>query len=184
MRLRPVIATLGMAGLMLAPAATPASASAAAPVAAVARPAAAAPSEQDAAFLIALRQVNYAEIAAGQIAWRKTTNPAVKDVAAGFLRDHIHLDAALYQTARLLRVYLPETPNAAQQALATRYQRATPAKFDALYLRKQLAGLPAVLDLIERQITLGTDPDVTVLAIQAKAVVESHRALLEAATGA
>jgi hypothetical protein len=53
------------------------------------------PSTHDIAFLKAAHQTNLAVILGGQVAWKKTTDPAVKKLAATLMRDHIHLDAAL-----------------------------------------------------------------------------------------
>ncbi|GAA2703970.1 DUF4142 domain-containing protein [Actinoplanes palleronii] len=156
MLFRRISAALGMAGLLILPA-----------TAAQAEPTAA-----DAAFLKAAHQVNLAEIATGQIAWKKTTDPQVKNVAAALMRDHIHLDADLYRTARVLRVHLPGSPTAEQQALADQYEAAGAASFDKLYLSTQLAGHRKVLRMI-RSADI-TEPSIKELAERAEPVITRH----------
>jgi putative membrane protein len=69
-----------------------------------ATPAQAAPSAQDTRFLRAAHQSNLAEIATGQLAQQKATNPTVRDLGARFVTDHTPLDQALQQTAAALGV--------------------------------------------------------------------------------
>ncbi|AEV87583.1 hypothetical protein ACWT_6571 [Actinoplanes sp. SE50] len=158
MLFRRIPAMLGLAGLLVLPATA----------------AQAAASESDAAFLKAAHQVNLAEIAAGRIAWTKTTDPTVKELAATFLRDHIRMDADLYLTARELRVFLPADPTEEQQALAHRYEVAGTDTFDEYYITTQLAGHRAALRLASDEAANGSDESVKALAAKAVPVIRHH----------
>lgn len=62
-------------------------------------PAAAAPSEQDEAWMVSAHQSNLAEIAAGTAAQEHATTEAVQDMGARLIEDHQALDADLTAAA-------------------------------------------------------------------------------------
>ncbi|MFC7527655.1 DUF4142 domain-containing protein [Actinoplanes sp. GCM10030250] len=163
---RSIFATLGMASSLAGLPATAAQAD---------------PSAQDAAFIRAAHQVNLAEIASGQIAWRKTTDPEVKNLAATFMRDHIHLDADLYKTARTLRIVLPSAPTAEQQALTKRYEAAGADTFDEYYISNELSARREALALTSTQTQKGADPAVKDLAEKAAPMIARHQQMLQKA---
>ncbi|MDI6101615.1 DUF4142 domain-containing protein [Actinoplanes sp. NEAU-A12] len=143
--------------------------------------AAPAPTPRDVAFVHAAHQGNLAEIAAGQVAWKKTTDPVVKNLAATFMRNHIHMDAKLYLTARDLGIRLPNSPTAAQQALTERYAAAAAETFDDYYISTQLTAHRHAHKLIKEQLAGGADPAVKDLAEQAVPIIAEHRKLLREA---
>ncbi|GIF13040.1 DUF4142 domain-containing protein [Actinoplanes teichomyceticus] len=169
MLFRRIPAALGIAGLLCLPATAAQAAE---------------PSEQDAAFLRAAHQANLAEITAGRIAWQKTTDPTVKKLAATFMRDHIHMDAELYLTARRLRVVLPNAPTPEQQALARRYEVAGADTFDEYYIATQLAAHRATIQAAQTQVEEGDDPAVRALARRATQTIAHHQVQLRAAAEA
>ena len=191
MPFRRIVTALGVAGLLVSPAPAwasepapgdvapaPASGVSVAPASTSGVAVAAALSEQDVTFIQAAHQTNLAEITAGRIAWLKTTDPQVKDLAATFMRDHIHLDAALYLTARNLGIRLPSEPNAEQKALTARYEAAGEDTFDDYYITTQLAGHREAVAMLQKQIAEGEDPAIKDLAAKATPVVEGHVQLL------
>ncbi len=176
---------LGIAGLL----ALPAAAQAAAPVRSTAPGQEVASGQeeaggQDADFLKAAHQVNLAEIAGGRTAWAKTTNPQLKTLARTFMVDHIRMDSDLYQTARRLRVILPDAPTAEQQAQAKRYEAAGTDTFDEYYISTQLAGHRAALRMLAEQVDQGIDPSVTELATKATPIVTHHQQMLRSLAAA
>ncbi|MEU8239689.1 DUF4142 domain-containing protein [Actinoplanes missouriensis] len=180
MLFRRIATSLGLAGALLAAAAAPA---ASAPTPAAPTPAPAV-TERDAAFLMAAHQVNLAEIAAGRLAWFKTTDKRVKELAGMFMGDHIRLDAALYGVARQLRVYLPDKPTAEQQALAARYQAAGADTFDEYFVSTQLAAHREALAMVEKAAVESDARSVRNLAEDAVPVIEKHRDHLRAVAAA
>jgi putative membrane protein len=166
---RRILVTLGMVGSLILPGG-PAHA--------------AEPSPQDVTFVRAAHQANLAEIAAGQVAWKKTTDPQVKNLAATFMRNHIHMDADLYKTARSLRIFLPDKPTEEQQALTKRYEAAPAATFDEYYISTQLAAHRETRQLIETQVKKGSQPEVKRLAEQVAPIIAGHQELLRKAAAA
>ncbi|WP_328477550.1 DUF4142 domain-containing protein [Actinoplanes sp. NBC_00393] len=136
------------------------------------------PSAQDATFLRAAYQGNLAEIQGGRIAWQKTTDPAVKSLAASLMRDHIHMNADLYTVARNLKVTLPMEPTAEQKALTERYQAAEATAFDEYYVSTQLAVHREALKMASEQIEEGSEQSVKQLAEDASPIITRHQQTL------
>lgn len=165
MLLRRIATTLAAAGLLVLPATA----------------AVAAPSAQDVGFLRAAHQANLAEIASGRIAWVKSTDETVKNLAATFMRNHIRMDADLTETARQLKVSLPSQPTEEQQALTARYVAADPQAFDEYFISTQLAAHRDAMRRAEEQAKNGADSSVSELAENATPIIASHHELLVAA---
>ena len=142
------------------------------------------PPALDAAFVQAAYQSNLAEIQGGRVAWQKTTDPAVKDLAASLMRDHIHMNADLYQVARDLRIVLPKEPSAEQQALTGRYQAAGADTFDEYFVSTQLAAHREASQLVSGQIDDGNQPLITNFAEAAAPIIERHQDVLRDLAGA
>ncbi|BCJ41843.1 hypothetical protein GCM10010168_75310 [Actinoplanes ianthinogenes] len=166
---RRMTVALGAAGLLLLPA-----------VAAQA----AGSSDRDIDFLRAAHQANLAEIAGGRIAFQKTADPAVKKIAADLMRDHIFMDADLSATARKLRISLPMTPTAEQQALARRYEAAGTDTFDEYYISTQLAAHREAHEMAAAQAEQGDQEAVTDLAEKAVPIISRHQQELRQAAEA
>jgi len=148
-----------------------------APVAASAEPA------LDAGFLRAVHQADLAEIAAGGIARERGVSARVRALGARFVRDHTAIDARLTATARAAGVLLPDTPDAAQLALAKKYQSAPAARFDKLYLRTQLTAHEQAMRAGETELAQGADARVKRLVAYAAPIVKAHHDALTAALG-
>ncbi|BBH70984.1 hypothetical protein ACTI_76690 [Actinoplanes sp. OR16] len=137
-------------------------------------------SDRDADFLRAAHQVNLAEIAAGRLAFTKSADRGVKDLAVMFMRDHIRLDAELTQVARQLRVFLPAVPNEEQQSLARGYAAAGADTFDEYFVTTQLAAHREALTMVRAAAAEADDSAVRDLAAGAAPVVERHHEQLHA----
>jgi uncharacterized protein (DUF305 family) len=169
-----VLAGLLFTGLTVPPAASAASDTSAASGAFVAE---AAP---DTAFLQAVHQADLAEIAAGGIAQERGA-ATVKALGERFVRDHRAIDARLIATARAAHVTLPDTPTAAQLAMVKEYRSAPAAKFDALYLRTQLAAHEQAMQAGATELAQGQDSRVKKLVGYAAPLVKAHHDALTAA---
>lgn len=163
MLIRRIAAVAGVATVLLLPATA----------------AAAAPSDQDTAFLRAAHQSNLAEIDTGRLAQQKGASEQVKDLGARWVADHTKLDAALQDTAEALGVDLPDAPNAEQRALARRYQAASGADFDALWIPTQMDAHMKAMQLGEKELAQGSDAQAKKLAQDSAPVVAAHHELLE-----
>jgi putative membrane protein len=141
--------------------------------------ASAAPSEQDTTFLRAAHQSNLAEIAGGELAQQKGQSQQVKDLGARFVEDHTRLDEALQETAEALDVELPSAPNAEQRALGERYEAASGADFDALFVSTQMDAHMKAMRLGQTEIANGSDAQAKKVAQDAAPVIQQHHELLD-----
>jgi putative membrane protein len=145
--------------------------------------AAAAPSAQDKAFLVAAHQSNLTEIQAGKAALDKSGNGVVRRHGQLFIRDHTRLDADLRKVADALNVDLPSQPSAAQRATLASVSAKSGAAFDAAWLSSQLAGHRQARADGQRELAQGSDAQVKKLAQAAAPVIQMHLDMLEEATG-
>ncbi|GAA3351994.1 hypothetical protein GCM10020358_84160 [Amorphoplanes nipponensis] len=139
----------------------------------------AAPSDQDTAFLRAAHQSNLAEIATGRLAQQQAGSDRVKELGARWVADHTKLDTALRDTAGTLGVDLPDAPNAEQRALARRYQAASGAAFDKLWVPTQMDAHMKAMQLGEKELAQGGDAQAKKVAQDAAPVVAAHHDLLD-----
>jgi putative membrane protein len=167
-RIRVVLVAAGVAALATLPAG----------------PAQAAPSPQDTAFLQAAHQSNLAEITGGTLAQQKGQSQQVKDLGARFVADHTQLDESLRQTATTLGVTLPDRPNPAQQAVAARYQAASGAEFDALFISTQMDAHMEAMRNGRTELARGSDPQAKQVAQASAPVIAAHHDQLNAAARA
>lgn len=143
---------------------------------------AAAPSASDAAFLRAANEVNLAGIAHGRIAFTKTRNAEVKEIAGRFMVDHIRLNAEITEAARKLKVRLDFVPAADQRALSDRYEAASASAFDALYLSTQLELQREAKRIADAQAAGGDDADLKRVAADSAPILAEHQKMLREAT--
>ena len=145
--------------------------------------AAAAPSAQDKAFLVAAHQSNLTEIQAGKAALQKSGNDVVRRHGQLFIRDHTRLDADLRKVAGALNVDLPSQPSAAQRATLASVSAKSGSAFDAAWLASQLTGHRQAKADGQRELSQGSDAQVKKLAQTAAPVIQMHLDMLEEATG-
>ncbi len=131
-------------------------------------------SPQDRVFLAGAHQSNLAEIAAGKLAQSKGQSQAVKDLGKMLVTDHTKLDAAGSKVAAAVNVTLPAKPNAEQQAMQAKLQKASADEFDAMFVAGQLAGHAKAMQLGKAEIASGSDPAVKKAAAAAAPVIAAH----------
>ena len=139
-----------------------------------AAPAAAAPSEQDQAWMVAAHQSNLAEIAAGTAAQENAVSEDVREMAAMLIADHQALDADLTAAAQQFGVQLPGEPSAEQQATLQQVLTNQGEAFDAAWIAAQIDGHRASLAAGQQEIASGSDPAAVALAQAAAPVVQGH----------
>jgi putative membrane protein len=137
-------------------------------------PAAAQPSEQDEAWMVAAHQSNLAEIAAGMAAEEQGTTEAVREMGATLIADHEALDADLVALAEELDVDLPDQPAPEQEAALTEVRAQQGEEFDAAWVASQIEGHRMSLAAGEEEIATGSEEDVVALAEAAAPVIQRH----------
>lgn len=78
---------------------------------------------------------------------------------------------------------LPDAPNAEQRALAQRYEAASGAQFDALWIPTQMDAHMKAMKLGETELARGSDAQAKKVAQDSAPVVAAHHELLEDAAG-
>ncbi|WP_454084257.1 DUF4142 domain-containing protein [Georgenia sp. Marseille-Q6866] len=146
-------------------------------------PAAAEPSEQDEAWMVAAHQSNLAEIAAGTTAQEQATTDAVREMGATLIADHEALDADLVALAEELGVDLPDQPSPEQEAALTEVREQQGEAFDTAWIASQIEGHRMSLAAGQEEIANGSDEDVIALAEAAAPVIQRHLDHLLAMSG-
>jgi putative membrane protein len=146
-----------------------------------ASPAAAAPSEQDTAWMVAAHQSNLAEIAAGTSAQENATTDDVRELGAMFVEMHTALDADLTAAATQLGVTLPDAPTPDQQAQLAAVEQNSGRAYDTAWIAQQIGSHTATLAATRTEIAEGSDQTVVALAQASAPVVEQHLAELRSA---
>jgi predicted outer membrane protein len=139
-----------------------------------------APSSQDQQFLQGLHQVNLSEIATGNLARQKGVNQQVKDLGARFVTDHTQLDQTVQNTARSVSVSLPNAPTADQQSVLNQLQRVSGNTFDTQWVTIQLIGHAQATQMVQTELSQGTDSSVRLVAQEALPVLQAHHEALVA----
>jgi putative membrane protein len=138
------------------------------------------PSTRDAEFLRTTTQAHLAAFELGRIAWFKTRDTDIKTFAGGLMGTHIRLNAALGTEARRLKVELPESPDAEQKELIGRYEAASAAEFDELFLTTQENAHRVAAASAAAQAANGDDARVKDVARASVAVLNKQVDLIDA----
>ena len=140
---------------------------------------AAAPSEQDRAYLRTVHQTNLAVISAAGLAVRTSKTEEIRRHAQLFLNDHKRLDAQIRALGTRVEVALPDAPSSGQQKQLAQLSTRTGRAFDSAWLELQIWLQRQSLEAGRRQVADGTDPQVKTLARLAGQVVQAHVSILE-----
>ncbi|ROT31327.1 DUF4142 domain-containing protein [Micromonospora sp. HM5-17] len=137
-------------------------------------------SAQDKQFLQSIHQVNLAEIATGNLAQQKGTNQEVKSLGARFVTDHTQLDQRVQSVASAGKLTLPNKVTSEQQAVMNQLQNVSGADFDAQWVTAQLTAHSQAMQIVQAELTQGSDPGAKQVAQQAAPVLQAHHNALVA----
>ncbi|WP_422773969.1 DUF4142 domain-containing protein [Plantactinospora sp. WMMC1484] len=137
-------------------------------------------SAQDRQFLQAIHQVNLFEIAAGNLAKQKGTNQEVKNLGGRFVTDHTQLDQKVQNVASAASFNLPNKMTNEQQAVINQLQNVSGADFDTQWITSQLTAHTQAMQLVQAELTQGSDPSAKQVAQQAAPVLQAHHNALVA----
>lgn len=146
--------------------------------------AAAAPSDQDLAYITSNGQTNLAEITIGAIALDRGSNAQTLELATMTVADHTAALAKLTTVAGDLGVDLPDAPSAEQQAQAATLKSVQDSAFDATYAQIQVAGHQKSVASTQKEIAEGTDETVVAYATGYLPVAQHHLMMAEEALAA
>ncbi|GAA3746246.1 hypothetical protein GCM10022225_32490 [Plantactinospora mayteni] len=137
-------------------------------------------SAQDKQFLQSMHQVNLAEIATGNLAKQKGASQEIKDLGGRFVTDHTQLDQKVQSVASGASLTLPNKVTSEQQAVINQLQNVTGADFDTQWVTSQLTAHTQAMQLVQAELTQGSDPSAKQVAQQAAPVLQAHHNALVA----
>ena len=129
----------------------------------------------DQSFFKDAAQAGMAEVAAGHLAQSKGTSQAVKDFGAMMVRDHSAANAKLKKLATAKGVELPDEPSLAQKAMNKKTDlHSAGSSFDHDYILEQIKAHKDTVDLLQKEIDSGQDPDAKMFATEILPKVKAH----------
>ncbi|MFX0594549.1 DUF4142 domain-containing protein [Melissospora conviva] len=129
---------------------------------------------QDQKFLQSIHQVDLAEVVMGDMAANKGENQQVKELGKQLAMDHKQLDEKVTSTASKVQVTLPDQPTPDQQAMADQLNQVSGAEFDRQWVTAELEGHVQAIQMVQTEISLGSDREVTQLAQDALPTLQAH----------
>ncbi len=134
----------------------------------------AAESTSDTSFFHKLAEGGMAEVDFGKLAEQKSTNPKVKSFAQMMVKDHSAANEKLESLASSQHITLPRTLDAAHDAEKTKLEGLTGQSFDKSYIQSQVKAHEKTLNLLEKEISSGQDPQAKALAQQVLPTIREH----------
>src|ERR1700751_4192975 len=118
----------------------------------------------DTAFYRALAEGGMSEVDLGKLAEKKSEDSKVKDFAAMMVKDHSAANRELESLATSKQVPVPKTLDSSQMAVKSRLEGLSGESFDKSYIKSQLQAHEATIQLLEKEIASGHDPDAKAFA--------------------
>lgn len=131
-------------------------------------------SNPDESFFKDAAQAGMAEVAAGHLAESKGTSPAVKEFGAMMVKDHTAANAKLKNIAAAKGVDLPDSPSLMEKAMNKKTDMKSGDSFDTDYIKGQVKAHKDTIDLLQKEIDSGQDPDAKAFATSTLPKVKAH----------
>lgn len=131
-------------------------------------------SNPDESFFKDAAQAGMAEVAAGRTAQEKGSSQAVKDFGAMMVKDHTAANAKLKKVAANKGVNLPDSPSIMQKAMNKKTDLHSGDSFDKDYIQGQIKAHKDTIELLQKEIESGKDPDGKAFATETLPKVKAH----------
>jgi putative membrane protein len=128
----------------------------------------------DKTFLMIADESNSAEIAASQLALRKTKNPEIKTYAQQMITDHEKLRSDMAPLAQQMGVSAPQPVNETHKLEEKRLAALSGKSFDAEYIKAMDQDHHKALDLFKSEIATTSNSDLKSAVAQGETVIEQH----------
>jgi putative membrane protein len=128
----------------------------------------------DESFFKKAAEAGLAEVAAGQDAQSKGSSPAVKDFGAMMVKDHTAANRKLEAIAASKGVELPTEPGVKHKAMKKAMDMKSGASFDKSYVNGQIKDHKDTIELLQKEIDTGKDPEAKAFALQTLPIVQGH----------
>ena len=128
----------------------------------------------DTSFYKTLAAGGMAEVDLGRLAEQNSTDPKVKDFAQMMVKDHSAANQKLESLAAAKDVPLPKTLDAGGEAMKSKLQGLSGSSFDKAYIESQLKAHEKTVNLLEKEISSGQDPQAKAFAQSVLPTVQHH----------
>jgi putative membrane protein len=128
----------------------------------------------DKPFLTMADESNSAEIAASQMALKKSKNPEIKSFAQQMIADHEKLRADTLTLAQQMGVMTPQPLNDTHKAEAKRLSALSAKSFDMEYIKTMDLDHHKALDMFKNEISTTSNPDLKAAISQGEPVIQQH----------
>jgi putative membrane protein len=128
----------------------------------------------DKTFLMTADESNSAEIAASQLALRKSKNPEIKTYAQQMITDHEKLRTDMAPLAQQMGVVAPQPVNETHKLEAKRLAALSGKSFDAEYIKAMDQDHHKALDLFKGEIATTSNADLKAAVTQGETVIAQH----------
>jgi putative membrane protein len=136
-------------------------------------------SAQDTSFVHAAAQGGMAEVAAGNLAEQRSTNPHVKAFATKMVSDHSANNAKLASIAKMKNIMLPTSVGETNMKMKGALETLHGTAFDTSYMQGQKTGHMQMESVMKAEIANGKDADLVAFAKATLPTVEAHLAMDE-----
>ncbi len=131
-------------------------------------------SAQDQSFAAAMAGSDMFEIQSSQLALTKSPNARVKAFAQRMIDDHTKTTQQMMTLAQGKTIALPTSVEPAMQQKLDSLQVARPGAFDRIYDSQQIASHKMAIQVLQTEISSGTDPDLKMMAQTVLPIVQDH----------
>jgi putative membrane protein len=128
----------------------------------------------DESFFKNAAEAGMAEVEAGHMAQSKGSSQAVKDFAAMMVKDHSAANAKLKAIAVTKGVKLPNEPGMMQKTMMKKTDMKSGESFDKDYIQGQIKAHEDTVELLQKEIDHGKDPEAKGFATETLPKVKAH----------
>lgn len=131
--------------------------------------------EIDRQFILDAGQAGIGNIALGQLALQRSTNPQVKEFASAEIQEQTQVKSNLARIGPRLGVTPPTSPAPKQQAALARLSQLQDQRFEQAYMDE--GGVNAHLEnaaIFQREAAFGQNPDLVALANRGLPTIKKH----------
>lgn len=138
----------------------------------------------DSSFYKNAAEANMAEIALGQEAQQKATDPAVKDFGALMIQDHTAANDKLKTLADSKQVTLPDSPSEMQKAAKAAVDMHSGDGFDHAFVKQMIKDHKKAIKAFQTEANSGQDTDARGFATATLPTLRAHLSKIEAIASA
>ena len=136
-------------------------------------------SAQDHEFLKKASEINLTEIELGKAAQRLSSDPNIKKIADGIVKDHTKANQQLQRLAASKGVQLPTAPSMGERRSLGSLEKMQGDKFNSEFLSFNMKGHEQAIALFEKESARTQDPDIKAWAQKTLPDLKHHLAMAQ-----